>query len=78
MLTLAELSSTRRLLAPERLYEVVHIVRKLKARGTDWNFIDAVWYRLGDHTLLDRDDLTESLHQMQQGCGRVVRPVKAG
>jgi hypothetical protein len=61
-------------LDPLRVHEVMHLVRELRANGQDRNLLDAVWYRLSDQALLDRDDLRESLEQMRRGEGRVVRP----
>ena len=52
---------------PERLYEVVRLVRELRAAGRDRNLLKSVWYRLHDEALLDRADLIESLEQMRTG-----------
>lgn len=52
---------------PERLYEVVQLVRDLRAAGRDRNLLESVWYRLHDEALLDRADLIESLEQMRTG-----------
>ena|SRR2546421_5274636 len=62
-------------LDPLRVHEVMHLVRGLRAAGRDRNLLDAVWYRLSDQALLDREDLQESLEQMRRGEGRVVRPL---
>jgi hypothetical protein len=34
-----------------------------------------LWRRLADAALLERDDLQESIEQMRQGQGRVLRPL---
>jgi hypothetical protein len=60
-------------LDPLRVHEVMHLVRDLRAAGHDRNLLDAVWYRLSDQALLDREDLRESVEQMRRGEGRVVR-----
>lgn len=60
-------------LDPSRVHEVMHLVRDLRAAGHDRNLLDAVWHRLSDQALLDRDDLRESIDQMRRGEGRVVR-----
>jgi hypothetical protein len=63
----------RLLLDPERLHKVLHLVRDLRERGRDRNLIEAVWYRLNDRALLDREDLADGIEQMKRGEGRVVR-----
>jgi DNA-binding transcriptional MerR regulator len=63
----------RVVLEPERLHEVAHLVRELRAAGKKHDLITAVWARLQDQALLDRPDLQESLDQMRQGRGTVVR-----
>lgn len=61
-------------LDPQRLHEVLHIVRDLRAIGHDRGLLEAVWHRLSDSSLLEREDLAESLAQMRRGEGRVLRP----
>jgi len=73
LLTAATGKHKRLVLDAERLHEVLHLVRDLRARGRDRNLIEAVWYRLNDQALLDREDLAESIEQMKRGEGRVVR-----
>ncbi|GAA1599579.1 hypothetical protein [Actinoplanes couchii] len=63
----------RLLLDAERLHEVLHLVRDLRARGRDRNLLEVVWYRLNDQALIERDDFTESAEQMKRGEGNVVR-----
>jgi hypothetical protein len=60
-------------LEPLRLHGVMHLVQDLRAAGQDRNLLDAVWYRLSDQALLDREDLHESIEQVRRGEGRVVR-----
>ena len=74
VLTRAVGGSSRLLLDPARLHEVLHLVKDLRERGKDRNLLESVWYRLSDQALLERQDLKESLEQMRQGKGRVVRP----
>jgi DNA-binding transcriptional MerR regulator len=70
----AAADSSRLLLDPAHLHEVLHLVKDLRERGRDRNLLEAVWYRLSDQALLERQDLNESLDQMRRGEGRVVRP----
>jgi DNA-binding transcriptional MerR regulator len=72
VLTPAEAPSRRLQLDPARLHEVMHIVRDLRAAGKDRNLLDALWYRLRDQALLEREDLTESLQQMRRGEGKIL------
>lgn len=69
-------ATSRLLLDPERLHDVIHLVRDLRSSGRDRNLLEGVWSRLADQALLDREDLQESLEQMRRGEGRVVRPRK--
>ncbi|MEV6299084.1 hypothetical protein AB0M02_06735 [Actinoplanes sp. NPDC051861] len=52
-----------------RLYDVVVLVRELRAAGHNHDLLNKVWARLADQALLDRDDLRESLAQMRGGDG---------
>ncbi len=72
VLTTAEQESKRPLLDPHRVHQVMHLVRDLRAAGRERNLLEAVWYRLSDRALLDREDLQESLEQMRRGEGRVL------
>ncbi|SDJ80960.1 MerR HTH family regulatory protein [Actinopolyspora mzabensis] len=67
VLTEADTASTRRLLDPERLHEVLHIVRELRASGKRADLLDAVWWKLSDQAVLDREDLADSLAEMRSG-----------
>lgn len=60
-------------LDPLRVHEVMHLIQDLRTAGRDRNLLDAVWHRLSDQALLDREDLRESIDQMRRGEGRVVR-----
>jgi hypothetical protein len=53
------------------------LVSGLRAAGQDRDLLDQVWRRLEDATLLDRDDLRDSLGQMRRGEGRVLRPINS-
>lgn len=57
----------RLMLDTERLHAVLQFVRELRARGRDRDLLKALWQRLQDQALLDRDDLTDSLEQMRAG-----------
>ncbi len=63
----------RLLLDVHRLHEVRHLVQDLRAAGKTAGLLDEVYRRLADSALLDRDDLQDSLAEMQRGEGRVVR-----
>jgi hypothetical protein len=52
----------------------MHLVQELRAAGKDRDLLDAVWHRLSDQATVDRDDLRDSMGQMRQGKGRVLRP----
>jgi hypothetical protein len=59
------------LLDAERLHTVLRFLSDLRTAGQDRDFRDDLWSKLQDEALLDRDDLTESLSQMNAGN---VRP----
>jgi hypothetical protein len=59
------------LLDAGRLHTVLRFLGDLRAAGQDRDFRDDLWNRLQDEALLDRDDLTESLSQLNAGN---VRP----
>ena len=65
----------RLLLDVMSVHEVSHLIRQLRATGKDRDLLDAVWHRLNDDTLGDRDDFQESLSQMRRGQGRILRPL---
>lgn len=53
---------------PLRLHTVMHLARKLRARGTQPNeLMNQVWYRLQDRILMEREDLQESIGQWKRG-----------
>lgn len=53
---------------PHRLHAVLHLARRLRARGIQPNeLMDQVWYRLQDRILLERGDLQESIAQWKRG-----------
>jgi hypothetical protein len=61
-----------RRLDPQRLHEVLHLVRDLREAGKTRGLLDEVWRRLSDEALLEREDLQESLEQMRRGEGTVL------
>jgi hypothetical protein len=63
----------RLLLDAERLHTVLRFLADLRAAGQDRDFRDDLWNRLRDEALLDRDDLAESLSQMNAGNVRPAR-----
>jgi hypothetical protein len=67
-------SGTPARLEPGQLLRVAELVTELRESGHDRKLLDAVWYRLADRTLLESDDLQESLDQMRRGEGKQVRP----
>ena len=71
----AESSSPRLLLDPERVHEVLHLIKDLRDAGKTKGLLDEVHRRLVDATWLDRGDLIESLEQMRRGEG-VTRAAK--
>lgn len=66
--------SPRLLLDPRRLHEVMHLVADLRKAGRTSGLLEAVWHRLADNALLEREDLAESVAQMRRGEGREVDP----
>jgi hypothetical protein len=63
----------RMLLDAGRLHQVLHLVGDLRRAGKTRGLLDEVYRRLADQALLDRSDLAESLEQMSNREGRVVR-----
>lgn len=57
----------RLVLDTERLHEVLQLVMELRAKKQDQALLASLWERLADEALLDRDDLAESLEQLQEG-----------
>jgi hypothetical protein len=68
--------SPRLLLDLESVHVISHIVGELRAAGQERDLLDEVWRRLSDLALLERPDLQESIEQMRQGQGRVLRPLR--
>jgi uncharacterized protein (UPF0335 family) len=64
---LALVSEHPRRVDPVRLHRVLHLVRELREAGRNRDLINAVWYRLQDAALLDREDLKTSLQQLRKG-----------
>jgi hypothetical protein len=52
---------------PVRLHEVLRLVKELRAAGRNKDLLNAVWHRLQDAAVLDRDDLATSLRQLRDG-----------
>jgi DNA-binding transcriptional MerR regulator len=63
----------RLLLDAERLHVVLRFLGDLRAAGQDRDFRDNLWNRLQDEALLDREDLAESLSEMNAGNVRPAR-----
>ena len=74
VLLAVDTSSPRLLLAVDRVHDVLHLVKDLRAAGATVGLLDEVHRRLVDASWLDRADLTESTGQMQRGEGRVIAP----
>lgn len=52
-----------------RLYDVIALVRELRAAGQVHDLLNKVWHRLADSAVLERTDLQDSLAQMRRGDG---------
>jgi hypothetical protein len=74
VLTIAQ-RTPRLLLDVQSVHAISHIIRELRSLGKDRDLFDEVWRRLADAALLERGDLQESIGQMRQGEGRVLRPL---
>jgi hypothetical protein len=74
VLTTAPGTSRVLTLDPHRLHQVMHLVRDLRHAGRTKGLLDAVWHRLSDSALLEREDLTESIEQMNRGEGTQLDP----
>jgi ATP-dependent exoDNAse (exonuclease V) beta subunit len=66
----------RLLLDLPSVHVISHILGELRAVGQERDLLDLVWRRLADAALLERPDLQESIEQMRQGRGRVLRPLR--
>jgi hypothetical protein len=65
LLTLRE--GPRRVLDAMRLHDVLQLVHDLRAAGRSRDLRSALWERLEDDAMLQRDDLAESLKQLRRG-----------
>ena len=72
VLLVADTSSPRLLLDVERVHDVLHLVKELRAAGATAGLLDEVHRRLVDASWLDRTDLAESVEQMRRGEGHVI------
>ena len=66
--------SPRLLLDVPSVHRVSHVLRELREEGLDRDLLQHVWHRLEDQALLDREDLRESISQLQHGDVVVLRP----
>lgn len=66
----------RLLLDLQSVHVISHILGELRAAGQERDLLDEVWRRLSDAALLERPDLQESIEQMRQARGRVLRPLR--
>ncbi len=67
------LTEPRVLLDPLSVHTVLHLVEALRAAGQTRGLLDEVYRRLSDASLIESADMQESLRQMRQGQGEVVR-----
>ena len=67
--------SPRLLLDVPSVHRVSHVLRELREEGLDRDLLQHVWHRLEDQALLDREDLRESISQLQRGDVVVLRPL---
>ncbi|HEV3382832.1 MAG TPA: hypothetical protein VG142_17855 [Trebonia sp.] len=51
-----------------------HVLRELREEGLERDLFEHVWRRLEDQSLLDREDLRESIGQLLRGDVVVLRP----
>ena len=65
--------SPRLLLDVPSVHLVSHVLRELREEGLERDLLEHVWHRLEDQALLDREDLRESISQLQQGDVVVLR-----
>jgi DNA-binding transcriptional MerR regulator len=66
--------SPRLLLDVPSVHRVSHVLRELREEGLERDLLQHVWHRLEDQALLDREDLRESISQLQHGDVVVLRP----
>ncbi|MFD8555828.1 MerR family transcriptional regulator [Streptosporangium canum] len=67
----------RLMLEAERLYAVATLVQNLRRGGRTRDLVESVWYRRQGRGLLEDDQFTDGLRQMEQGEGRPWREIKA-
>lgn len=72
VLLVADTNSPRLLLDVERVHDVLHLVKDLRAAGATAGLLDEVHRRLTDASWFDRADLAESVEQMRRGEGHVI------
>ena len=70
--------SPRLLLDVPSVHRVSHVLRELREEGLERDLLQHVWHRLEDQALLDREDLRESISQLQHGDVVVLRPSDSG
>ena len=66
--------SPRLLLDVPSVHLVSHVLRELREEGLERDLLEHVWRRLEDQALLDREDLRESISQLQRGDVVILRP----
>jgi hypothetical protein len=62
---------------PVRLFEVLEIIRDLRARRLDKDFTNAVWTALQDQSVAEIPDVQQGLSEMMAGKRRSWRDVRA-
>jgi len=65
--------SPRLLLDVTGVHRVSHALRELREEGLERDLLEHVWHRLEDRALLGREDLRESIGQLQNGDVVVLR-----
>ena len=70
--------SPRLLLDVPSVHRVSHVLRELREEGLERDLLQHVWHRLEDQALLEREDLRESISQLQHGDVVVLRPSGSG
>ena len=75
---LLKFSDTPRLLLdPSSVLAVRKLVSELRQAGRNRDLLDELYFRLVDQSVIDSDELQESLEQMRRGQGRRVRAASA-
>lgn len=75
VISVADESPSPRLLLDLASVHEISQLDQLREHGKDRDLLAEVWRRLNDAALIERADLQESIGQMRQGQGRVVRPI---